>query len=370
MAGGGWQQSVIQPAYHRHAHFQGFSSDLATGVLFSGNPAEPEVPPLTADAPAGGYSVLYARNDFGEADGVEEDLYHPLFTSSVAFDRTATEFGVNRMSRIRVRMGIRLYLPAAPRTLESCSSRRTTISRQRTIRCGRGWMNGSRAKSKTSRLRMAMAKVMIISRSLLVASRVLWMCCRTVKLLTQRSALSRAEPAKAYMLSRAAYCPVSGASGEGALPVEALGMVNLYLLPHGGAPVFIATLPDMDGNEVRPFAGIASEGITAGYEYGDWQPGLGHLTASVTADGNVVFMSAQPLPVVGFPTGYPNNGAEEVYVFQSSVNRLFCASCNPTGEADGGAFLPVSAVTSRMRVISRRRSCRSPSGTSSTNPAA
>ena len=38
---GGWQQSVIQPAFHRETHFQAFSSDLSTGVLTSGNGGEP-----------------------------------------------------------------------------------------------------------------------------------------------------------------------------------------------------------------------------------------------------------------------------------------------------------------------------------------
>ena len=43
----------------------------------------------------------------------------------------------------------------------------------------------------------------------------------------------------------------AGANGEGALPVEEGGAVNLYLLVHGQeAPVFIATLSEADGNEV------------------------------------------------------------------------------------------------------------------------
>ena len=94
-AAGGWVQSVIQPAGHRRTQFQGFSSDLATGVLISGNKAEPLSPPLTGSAPGSGYAVLYARNDFGEAS-VEEDLYQSLFKSSVAFNRGAGEFGVSR----------------------------------------------------------------------------------------------------------------------------------------------------------------------------------------------------------------------------------------------------------------------------------
>ena len=60
----------------------------------------------------------------------------------------------------------------------------------------------------------------------------------------------------------------------------------------------------------------------------------------------VVFMSDQGLPAVGFPQGYPNGGADEVYVFQAASEKLFCVSCSSSGEPlhGGGAaaFLPVS----------------------------
>ena len=52
---GGWQQSNIQPAGRRRTHFQGFSDDLSTGVLVSGNAGEPSVAPLSSSAPGGGY---------------------------------------------------------------------------------------------------------------------------------------------------------------------------------------------------------------------------------------------------------------------------------------------------------------------------
>ena len=86
-------QSVIQPAARRRTQFQGFSGNLATGVLVSGNKAERLVSPLTGSAPGSGYPVVYARNDFGEA-GVEEALYRSLFMNSV-FNRSAGEFGVS-----------------------------------------------------------------------------------------------------------------------------------------------------------------------------------------------------------------------------------------------------------------------------------
>ena len=75
--------------------FQGFSNDLSVGVLNSGDSGEPQSPPLTANAPAAGYVVLYARNDF-RSTSVEEELYRPFFTNSMMFNRSNEEFASSR----------------------------------------------------------------------------------------------------------------------------------------------------------------------------------------------------------------------------------------------------------------------------------
>ena len=132
----------------------------------------------------------------------------------------------------------------------------------------------------------------------------------------------------------------SGVSGEGTAPVEEPGLVNLYLLAHGAAPVFIASLSEADGSQVQPMTStfIGAEGGL----FGDWQPGLGHRTAGVSAGGGgVVFMSGRALPAAGFPGGV-GGGVDEVYLFQAATDQLFCVSCSSSGEAGGGAFLPVS----------------------------
>ncbi len=120
---------------------------------------------------------------------------------------------------------------------------------------------------------------------------------------------------------------LSGASSEGVTPVG--GEPNLYVLRHGDSPVFIATLSDEDGNNVRPF--LLGQGAPS---WGDWQPGFGQRTARVTGDGgSVVFMSNQrSLGVVGYPHGYPTNGLDEVYAYEASSNSLYCASCGSSGE--------------------------------------
>ncbi len=133
---------------------------------------------------------------------------------------------------------------------------------------------------------------------------------------------------------------VIGSSEDGDYVYYVDGAYNLYLRHYNGseweAPVFIAMLSPEDEAKVGEFAGNG--------EFGDWQPGLGHRTASVSPDGrSVVFMSRRSL------TGYPSGSLSEVYVFDSHANRLNCVSCNPSGETPepltGGhtvaAFLPV-----------------------------
>jgi hypothetical protein len=129
---------------------------------------------------------------------------------------------------------------------------------------------------------------------------------------------------------------LSAANNAGVAPIA--GEPNLYVISNGGTPVFIGTLSRQDGNEIQPF--ISTE-IHA--SFGDWQPGLGQRTASVTSDGSdLVFMSNQSLSVIGYPHGYLSNGSEEVYVYSAATDQLFCASCGSTGEASSGiGFLPI-----------------------------
>ncbi len=132
---------------------------------------------------------------------------------------------------------------------------------------------------------------------------------------------------------------LAGQNANGVGPEE--GQPNLYVRKYGGSPVFIATLSEEDGSEVPPF-----EENAGAPRWGDWQPGFGQRTARVTGDGgSVVFMSNRSQDVAGFPHGYPNGGADEVYVYETGSDRLFCASCGSSGETPGtnaAAFLPVS----------------------------
>ncbi len=73
-SGSGWEQSVnLQPVGVDSAFYQAFSPDLTVGILESGSAEEPDVLPLSPDAPGDGYAVLYARSLSGGS-------YQPLFT--------------------------------------------------------------------------------------------------------------------------------------------------------------------------------------------------------------------------------------------------------------------------------------------------
>ncbi len=124
------------------------------------------------------------------------------------------------------------------------------------------------------------------------------------------------------------------------------GAENLYMLKQGGQPKFIAALSEQDGIQANvPLSPSGREGI------GDWQPGLGGRTAEATSDGrSLVFMSNNQ-SVGGRREEVNGVGLQEVYVYDSEDNGLFCASCIRDGVApefnqassEGlGAYLPVS----------------------------
>ena len=139
-----------------------------------------------------------------------------------------------------------------------------------------------------------------------------------------------------YFAAKGALAP-----GATAQTCESGTGCNLYLLDKGQTR-FVAKLSGGDGNEI-PLGG-------KGYpvESGDWIGGLAKTRSFVTSDGeSLVFMSSESLSVTGYPDGYPNNGAEEVYVYEAGSNSLFCASCGSTREGASG-YLPVGWSDTRL----------------------
>jgi hypothetical protein len=70
---GGWTQVNLQPLADRSVFYQAFSSDLADGVVQQGSVEEQL---LSAEAPAGGYKILYTHSLSDGSGG----SYRPFFT--------------------------------------------------------------------------------------------------------------------------------------------------------------------------------------------------------------------------------------------------------------------------------------------------
>lgn len=114
---------------------------------------------------------------------------------------------------------------------------------------------------------------------------------------------------------------------------------NLYAL-HVGEPVrFISKLSKRDNFSKPESFEPQNDGV--------WQAGLGNKEAEVTPDGrHLVFGTTIPL------SGYRNDNAEEIYIYDFEGDHLTCASCNPTGEPPSesyrSAYLPVSHANTYM----------------------
>ena len=435
----GWQQTVIQPNGRHNPYFEGFSSDLSKGFLVAGG-GEAKVSPLTSDAPAAGYGALYMRNDFGGESGLEESLYQPLFSSPIAFNRTAEGpggFGVDENVEDDRKVGegpvfagstdgsgefffeanddvtasedpLRPKLDARIKAeiehheehdflYESVGGRASVVdvlpgpggevavdatfggppagNPERNppdfdgaISSSGQWVYWTDESTGTVYVRVAGARTVQVS-----AGRAqYWTSAEDGRyaFYVENEQLYRydaeSELREALTTPGGGVLGVVGASGDGSYlyfaadGVLAAGasaqtceksngngpgtLCNFYVW-HDGVTRLVAVLSAADGSEAQPFISIPAFGALQGYGFGDWQPGLGHRTATVTAGGDVVFMSDQSLPVVGFPQGYPGGGADEVYEYRPDVNRVFCLSCSSSGEPlHGGAaaFLPVS----------------------------
>ncbi len=106
--------------------------------------------------------------------------------------------------------------------------------------------------------------------------------------------------------------------GQNAAKQQAVaGRDNVYVYePTPGAP----------GGSRTAFVTTLASGDAA-----DWVANLARRTSNVSPDGHgLMFMSSANL--TGAP--YPNEGTDEVYVYDSNDASLFCASCRP--QASGG----------------------------------
>ncbi|HME03514.1 MAG TPA: hypothetical protein VKG38_10850, partial [Solirubrobacteraceae bacterium] len=125
---------------------------------------------------------------------------------------------------------------------------------------------------------------------------------------------------------------------------------NLYVWDNG-VITFIAALSNADSGDWGSLSGLAGAG--GGLES---RPDLADVTSRVSPNGQfLAFMSDRSL------TGYNNIDAnsgmpdEEVFLYDLARNRLFCASCNPTGRRPAGVLDTENAGEGQGLVVDRRK---------------
>jgi hypothetical protein len=92
--------------------------------------------------------------------------------------------------------------------------------------------------------------------------------------------------------------------------------------------------------------GGAATKIAAGADASNFPPATG--TARVAADGNLAFLSSQPL------TGFDNAGNAQAFIYSAASGTLTCASCNPGGaRALGAAAIPGASANGVGPVATR-----------------
>jgi DNA-binding beta-propeller fold protein YncE len=396
---GGWIQTDIQPPGYLTPTYQAFSSDLSIGIL---NSCESNLPPLSADAPGGGYDVLYTRassdgsfhalltttppnrsaKEFASAGvhgqsgrcsgslayaGASSDLSHLLFEANDALTANALDPGVeanNLYDSVAGQLSLVNVLPDGAPDPNATFGSPPPSSNEPPDFSHVISADGSRifwTDLNTGELYVRENGTATVPVS--AGSAHFWTATPDGRYVfyTEGGALyqfdveseTREELAGAGAEVQGVigagedgsyvYFVANGALASGAAPQTCLAGqpstgCNLYVL-HNGVTTFIATLSPADDE---------NGGGPSGRSFGDWRPGLGSRTAEVTPDGHsLVFMSQQSL------TGYDNTGdsqaftAAEVYVYDADAGRVFCASCDLSGEppsipANRTSYLPIS----------------------------
>ncbi len=401
LPGGGWRQVNIQPHGRFGASYQAFASDLSSAVLTASSETglEDGLPPLSPEAPGEGYTDLFQHAFAGEA-------YEPFFTDDATLHRTARELRV-------------FYAGASPSSSEQLFQVDDALTENAGEMTGSEYLVegnlyvsagghlslvnvfpdgssdphvtfGAPASENGAEYWGAIDLSHVISAD---GSRVFWTDRTTNGLYMRENPTSSdaktveiapdghfwtasADGSKVFYTNGDLYEyeVESGQTTDLTPGVEVMGVVgasedgeylyyvdssdNLYLWHAGTSTPVAASLSPEDGGREDPIPPYA--GGRDAPELGDWAGEIGLRTSEVTPDGGaVVFMSRQSLPVVGYPHGYPNNGLEEVYVYEAEGGGLFCVSCSRSGEAPpsntygAAAFLPVSWMkTEQPQVIS------------------
>ncbi len=398
--GGGWRQVNIQPQGRFKAFYLAFSSDLTSAILTapSGDTVEADgLPPLSPEALGEGYRDLYRHAFTGE-------VYEPVITDNVTLHQSAVELhvayaGASADADEQLFQVDDALTENASEITEPRREGNLYVSADGHLSLVNVFPDGSSEPRVTFGAPAGRADPYeegefdyshVISAD---GSRVFWTDTATNDLYMREDPTS--SDAKTVEIAAGGRFWTASVDGsrvfytDGGLyeyevedgrttdltpGVEVVGVVgasedgeslyyidssgNLYLWHAGISTLVAANLSSQDsGNEHEPIPPYYYEGD----HLGDWAGEIGLRTSEVTPGGEaVVFMSNRSLPVVGYPHGYPNEGLEEVYVYEAEGGGLFCVSCSRSGEAppltgeDGAAaFLPVSWMkTEQPQVIS------------------
>ncbi len=409
LSGGGWQQMNIQPRGRFGAVYRAFSSELTSAVLTASSEtgAEDGLPPLSPEAPGDGYTDLFQRAFTGEA-------YEPFFTDDVTIHRSPERERFNGALRVvyaggSADSGEQLF-EANDALTENASEIVEPVEKTESGHYPEGNLyvsaggrlglinvlpDGSSSEPQATFGSLAgqgepYAGEIDLSHAISAdGSRVFWTDLTTMDLYVRENPTS--SDAKTVEIAAGGHFWTASADGSrvfytnGELyeyevesgqttdltpGVEVVGVVgasedgeylyyvdssnNLYVWHAGASTLVAANLSSEDGGNDGPIAPYPG---TYRNHIGDWAGQIGERTSEVTPDGGaVVFMSNQSLPAVGYPHGYPNEGQEEVYVYQAEDGgSLFCISCSRSWEAPryGPGFLPISLMTTEQpQVIS------------------
>ncbi len=407
LPGGGWQQVNIQPHGKISARYQAFSSELTSAVLTASSETglEDGLPPLSPEAPGDGYTDLFQHAFAGET-------YEPFFADDVTLRRPP--------ARLRgVSAGLLMvYAGASANSSEQLFQVNDALTENASEMAepveefeGNLYVSAGGRLSLVNVLPDGSSDPQVTFGTLVGegypylgeidlshvistdGSRVFW-TDRTTNGLYVRENPTSSDAKTVEIAAKGRYWTASadgsrvfytngglyeyevesGQTTDLTSGVEVVGVVgasedgeylyyvdsshDLYVWHAGVATLIAANLsPEDGGNDdpIRPYAGTQDSP-----ELGDWAGQIGERTSEVTPDGRaVVFMSKQSLPVMGYPHGYPNEGLEEVYVYEAEGGGLFCVSCSRSGEEPpvtgygAAAFLPVSWMTTEQpQVIS------------------
>jgi hypothetical protein len=354
---GGWTAADIQPAALDSASYQGFSSDLSTGILGSEQA-------LVAGALSG--QDLYTRNDNTGAyqllaagaryvDSTADGSHILLASASGLYDSTggqlehvnvlpkggsapeATFGSTGDLERVISTDGSRIFWtdtatgdlyvrendtqPGASTTLIAEHAQYQTAS----VEGNKVYFTDEEDLIPGANAAHGAADLYEYDLEAPEGERLTDLTSRTSNAVEHADVvgvLGASEDGSYIYFAAAGALANSGANHQECLPASST-KCNVYVLHEGEGPKLVAAVVAIDGLENSVGGPVINQG-DATY-FGDWERNVGNRSAHVTPDGrHLVFESFEDL------TGFHSEGGREIYMYDFGLG-VSCVSCNPTG---------------------------------------